>query len=161
MKIARYSRVVSVLHWIVGFVFVTNYIVSEGMPKFFDQHIAGVDVSGYWVANFHTWVGISFMGLVLLRVVFRLISHTPEPIKGGNPRLEQLATLAHYALYVLMVLVPVSGIIAWYGKIAIFGDIHVVLMNLMVTLVGLHILAAPYHHFILKDNTLNRISVFR
>jgi cytochrome b561 len=37
------------------------------------------------------------------------------------------------------------------------GDIHTFLVNVLLALVGLHVLAALYHHFIVRDKVLKRI----
>ena len=38
-------------------------------------------------------------------------------------------------------------------------DIHFYLGNILLLILGLHILGALYHHIILKDNTLRRITL--
>jgi cytochrome b561 len=85
----------------------------------------------------------------------------------------------HWSLYVLMFVVPILGWInaSWRGMpIAMFGtelpqlvatrapgwrwtgDVHALLSNyLMLTLVGLHVLAALYHYFIRRDQVLQRM----
>jgi cytochrome b561 len=161
MNVKHYSKGLSLLHWLVAIMFAASYIISDGMPKYFDQHLENIDVSGQWVANFHVYAGLAFIAVVLIRLIVRLTSQKPEPKESTDSRLNKIATGAHHLLYLLMFLVPVAGVIGWYEKITIFGDIHVLLMNLMLGLVGLHIAAAIYHQWVLKDGILSRISLLK
>lgn len=87
--------------------------------------------------------------------------------------------IAHVALYLLLVAVPIVGIILQFARgnaLPIFGlyeiaspwatdrafsnsvkEIHEVLANALVILAGLHALAALVHHWLLKDQTLERM----
>jgi cytochrome b561 len=89
------------------------------------------------------------------------------------------AHVGHWTLYVLMVAIPLSGWLmssakgfqtVWFGVLPIpdllardreLGDLlqqlHQLLNLLLVlTLVG-HVLAALWHHFVVKDDTLRRM----
>ena len=156
MKSTTYSKGSIVLHWMVALLFGANYMISDGMPRFFDQHLDGVVITN-WVANFHLYAGIAFAALVALRLAVRLFSGAPEAADTGSALGNKLAKAAHHSLYLLMILVPAAGLIAWYAGIAIFADIHVVVMNIMLGIIGLHIVATLYHQFILKDNLIARI----
>ena len=90
------------------------------------------------------------------------------------------ARAAHGLLYALMVLIPLSGWLmssakgfqtVWFGVLPIpdllsrdkeLGDllqeVHEILnAALMLTLSG-HVVAALWHHFVLKDDTLKRMT---
>jgi cytochrome b561 len=161
MNVKQYSKGLSLLHWLVALMFTASYVISDGMPRYFDQHLENIDVSGQWVANFHVYAGIAFVAVVLIRFIVRLTTQKPEQLESASPLLNKVATGTHHALYLLMFLVPIAGVIGWYEKITIFGDIHVLLMNLMLGLVGLHIAAAIYHQWVLKDGILSRISLLK
>lgn len=65
---------------------------------------------------------------------------------------------SHVALYVLLIALPVTGLLAWFGGFTQLADLHGRLLKvLMWGLIGLHVLAALYHQFILKDGLLNRM----
>ena len=67
------------------------------------------------------------------------------------------STWTHRLLYVLMAFVPLAGMAAWFGGIDQFGEIHVLLMNALLIVSGIHAAAALYHHFIMKDGLLKRM----
>jgi cytochrome b561 len=61
------------------------------------------------VIDLHKSVGLAVLGLVLLRILWRL-SHPAPPFPASYPRLERIgAHTAHVALYVLILVMPVSG----------------------------------------------------
>jgi cytochrome b561 len=91
----------------------------------------------------------------------------------------KIASLTHIVFYILFFIIPITGyfLTNLQGDIVkLFGthlpsifernsefkyfihDIHYYLGNILLFMLALHILGALYHHIILKDNTLRRIS---
>ncbi len=70
------------------------------------------------VIDTHKSTGITVLGLVLLRILWR-IGHRPPPMPDGYARRERVAAnVAHGALYLLMLALPISGWMhdsAWKG----------------------------------------------
>ena len=52
---------------------------------------------------------------------------------------------------------PITGGMAWFGGIEVMAEAHEVLTSLLLVLVGLHVVAALYHQFWLKDGLLMRM----
>ncbi|TBW49388.1 cytochrome b [Marinobacter halodurans] len=152
-----YSMPQIVLHWAIAILIVANYIVSEGMGHQLDEHLENAGFQTNWVGTFHVYVGLTVLGLVLVRLIVRRASPVPETISAGHPLLDKVQKLAHGLLYVLMLLVPVFGAMAWYLGMEFMGDVHVVAMNTMMIIALLHALAALYHHHVLKDRVLMRM----
>ena len=134
----------------------TNYIVSDGMGRSLRAVLKGEPVTGL-TPTVHVFVGLAVLALVAVRLIVRLIQGAPAAVEGGPEILRKASVAAHWALYALLFLVPVLGALAWYGRIGALGDVHVVAMNAMMALAGLHALAALYHHYILKDGVLMRM----
>lgn len=58
--------------------------------------------------HLHVSVGISIGALVVLRIIWRSLNEKPKPESGS--KLSHLAArLGHYALYGVMILMPVTG----------------------------------------------------
>jgi len=74
--------------------------------------------------------------------------------------MQTAAKLSHLAFYVVLVLMPVTGLLAFYVGDP-YGDIHELGKPLLIALIALHAFAALYHQFWLKDGTLRRIVVPR
>lgn len=102
MNPLRYTRVAITLHWLVAILIAANLML-----------VWFVD---YWpealvrpVIDTHKSIGITVLGLVLLRLLWR-IGHAPPPLPAAYPRLEKrVAPVAHAALYVIMLALPLSG----------------------------------------------------
>jgi cytochrome b561 len=59
--------------------------------------------------DLHKSIGITVLGLVLLRILWRL-SHKPPPLPQDIPLRERMAAhITHFLLYLLMIGLPLSG----------------------------------------------------
>ena len=99
---SRYTRTAIVLHWLVAMAIVVNVCL-----------IWSVDYVGEArersVIDLHKSIGITVLGLALLRMLWRY-AHRPPPLPAGYARWEQIgAHAAHLCLYALMLAMPLSG----------------------------------------------------
>lgn len=131
--------------------------------------------------SWHKWFGVTVFMLVWLRLAWRIVHPAPPPPAALSPVLKNTARAAHGVLYGLMVLIPLSGWLmssakgfqtVWFGVLPIpdllsrdkeLGDllqeVHEGLnVALMLTLSG-HVAAALWHHFVLNDDTLKRMTL--
>jgi cytochrome b561 len=82
----------------------------------------------------------------------------PPAAAAGSPALvEKAANLGHLALNALMILVPVTGLSAWFGGIAAVADGHQILKSVLLLIVGPHVAAAHWHQFWRKDRLIERM----
>ena len=127
----------------------------------------------------HKSIGITILVLVLLRLGWRLYAGAPAPVPGTPSWQDKIASLTHWALYALLLAMPISGWVVnsssgfplqWFGLVnlpAIAGrdqDVHELAENMhetlfwiLITLVVLHAAAAFYHHLFQRDATLARM----
>jgi cytochrome b561 len=92
---------------------------------------------------------------------------------------ERAGVWTHYALYLLLVATPIAGICVRFASgeaLPVFGlfdiaspwlrdraflrtvkEVHQVLANGLLILAGLHMAAALFHHWVLRDGTLRRM----
>ena len=126
----------------------------------------------------HFMLGLSVFALVWVRLGLRMLFPAP-PIQPEPAAWVHLAAkLGHLALYGLMIAMPIAGwlILSAEGKpIPFFGlelpaliapdkalaknieEIHETVGELGYLLIGVHAVAALFHHHVLKDNTLRRM----
>ena len=98
----RYTKCAVVLHWLVAI----GILLNLGIGLRFDYT---PEDSIRAAINFHKSVGITVLGFVLLRVLWRL-THVPPAIPTTYQVWERkLSHLVHGLLYGLIVLVPFSG----------------------------------------------------
>jgi cytochrome b561 len=127
----------------------------------------------------HKSFGVIVFSLAVIRAAVRLTRGAP-PLEPNVPRWQRLAAYTtHYALYLLIFLVPITGWIAtsaccapvnlfwtipvtlpvgWnedFSK-AVFR-LHYAFVYTLVGIVGLHVAGALQHHFIRRDRTLLRM----
>jgi cytochrome b561 len=67
------------------------------------------------------------------------------------------AKWGHRLIYILMVLVPLGGAVAWYGGVRDVGDMHALLGNLLMLVVAGHVLVAIVHEAVTRDGTMRRM----
>ena len=106
-------------------------------------------------------------------------SHKPPDLPPDIGEFDRRISLAaHHLLYVLMVLIPIFGIVAfvWHGRAFDYGvvqldfgvasnrevfhsaqEVHQLLAYCLFGLAALHAAAALYHHFIRRDGVLLRM----
>jgi cytochrome b561 len=166
----RYGVVTQLLHWLTVALVGTAYFVSPGGSE---QRVysAAFDTA----RQTHETIGILLFGLVLLRILWRLLEPTPEPPPMA-PWMKLSASAAHLALYALLLAIPLTAIAgAWLENhpLTIFGIgnigpmlspvpglgqsvayIHTILGNVIIWLAGFHAAAALFHHYFLRDNIL-------
>ncbi|RYY99642.1 MAG: cytochrome b [Comamonadaceae bacterium] len=100
--IHRYTRTAIVLHWAIALLIVLNVGLVLSIELFPEDWVRPV-------IDTHKSAGITVLGLVLLRILWR-VGHRPPALPDGYPRWERIgAHLAHVALYGLILLLPLSG----------------------------------------------------
>lgn len=109
--VARYSGVALTLHWLVAALVLTNFVMIWFVDRYPDAWVRPV-------IDMHKSLGITVLGLVLMRLLWRA-SHRPPALPKAYSRTERLAAHgAHALLYALILLLPLSGWIhnsAWKG----------------------------------------------
>ena len=168
----RYSAPAIGLHWLMLILLVAVYACME-LSGFFPK---GSDNQAL-LKSWHYMLGLSVFALVWIRLAVKLTNRAPamEPAPLWQKR---LARLVQITLYVLMVGMPLLGWFLLSAKgqvIPFFGlqlpalmaenkdaaswikEIHETGATVGYFLVGLHALAALYHHYILRDKTLRRM----
>jgi len=137
---------------------------------------------GRWVRRGET--GIAILALLVARLTWRSVDSSPPPeaTEFGawmGKWLDPVAQIAHYALYALLVAVPVAGIVLQFARgdaLPLFGiaeisspwledrafahnvkEVHEILAHALVVLAAFHAAAALIHHCIFRDRTLVRM----
>jgi cytochrome b561 len=81
----------------------------------------------------------------------------PPPPQDEHPALRFIAGATHVLFYVLLLAMPVSGAVAWFGGLKLPAEAHSLAATLLIALVLLHVAAALAHRFWFKSGVAERI----
>ena len=108
--VQRYNTTAMVLPWLVAAMILVNIVAGLIAQS------RGKDPSAQGIIDIHKSIGLTILGLVVLRLLWSW-ARTPPPMPRSYAPWEQTAAhAAHWALYALMFLLPLTGYIhdsAW------------------------------------------------
>lgn len=145
-----YSLIQIVLHWLVVILIIAAFLLSDQMG---DYEKLPVDAA----LPLHGKIGLTVFFLMLLRVALRLFRGAPPPPEADPAWQRTAASVTHWALYVLAIIVPWSGGFAFYLRSETAAEAHEVLKTLLLIVAVAHTVAALYHHFVIKDGLMARM----
>ena len=171
--IDRFGFVARAFHWLILLLLIGSFALAWSMV---DMSFSPRKLQLY---SWHKWVGVTIFLLVILRLLWRLVNPTPET-PAGTPGWQRVAAgCSHFLLYFVLIAMPITGWImssamsipvVYLGLFLIPGpfagneqvgdimlEVHGWLSIALLVLVGLHVLAALYHHVILRDDVLRRM----
>lgn len=169
----RYQPLSIALHWLTLVLMVAVYAaieLHESLPR-------GNPLRGT-AEDWHVYLGLTLLPIVLYRLFVILRSDIPA-ITPPPPPWQMLVTkLMKIYLYVLLIGAPLAGWLllsaegqdiklifiplppiapASEGLAEFAGEAHELLGESGYVFITLHALAALYHHYMVKDNTLRRM----
>ena len=107
MEQQRYTRIAIWLHWLVALGIIANVALAWVWPLG-DAHPAIGDYVRPMI-NTHKSIGITVLGLAILRLLWRL-GHRPPPFPVAyKPWEAALAHIVHWGLYFVIFAMPVTG----------------------------------------------------
>lgn len=152
-----YSRVQIILHWVAAALIVLQFVLHEGISDAYDV----ATQTGVYAFSAPVIGHIAGGALILLLACWRLILRndrgTPPPPAGEPEMFRKAGHFAHMALYALIIGLPVTGALAWGGRMEAAGEAHEVMKNLLILLVLAHIGAVVVHQRIWKTGLLKRM----
>ncbi len=145
------------LHWLVAVLIVPQFVMHDAMKDAWRALSRGQEFTQSWTIQLHVIVGVAILALVIWRLILRFMRGAPLPPAEEAASLKLIGKLAHWLLYAVLAALIVSGGAAWFGGIKTSADVHEVLTSALLVLVGLHVLGALYHQFVLKNNLIGRM----
>lgn len=153
---AGYSRLQIALHWLVFALIAQQYIFKDAMSAAWDRVTDGQNAGFDPLVLAHVAGGALILIFALWRLTLRARRGVPPQVEAGTFQ-GIVAKLTHAGLYALMILMPVSGSVAWFGGVEAAARGHNVMKIILLALVALHVVGALYHKFSLHDGTLARM----
>lgn len=170
----RYDSVAILFHWLIAILIIINIGLAWSLDSF-DHHSPEHER----LLTIHKSIGATVLVLAVLRLIWRW-AHPAPPLPDTLPPWQRLAArLTHWALYALLFVMPLTGLIdaggfsepvhyfflfdlppliahnepLGHGAFAIHKAGAVALYALLLVHAG----AALHHHYVRKDDTLRRI----
>lgn len=174
-----YGSLAKIFHWLTALLILSAIplgLVAENMAFATSEELA----AKAWVFSLHKTVGVTAFIVALLRIGWAFMQPKPMPLHPKR-RLETFAAeTVHWALYISLVLVPLSGWlhhaaaegfapILWpFGQSLPFvpkspdladllGAFHWLFSKVLIASILLHIAGALKHVIIDRDHTLRRM----
>ena len=169
---AGYGIVAKILHWLIFGLLAAQYAIGSIMP-----HIGRKTVDEGWV-SWHFSVGAAILFFIVIRLVWKLL-HPVAQASTLTPLEQKLSALTHWALYLLVLAMTLLGWAAtnsrgWdvvlFGVVTLpsvaakgaawgheCGDIHNILVYVLLAFIALHVAGALYHRFIKRDQVVDRM----
>lgn len=166
----RYGAVAQAFHWVTALLVLVAFLYGPGGSE--DRvYAAARDFD----RQLHETLGLCVLGLVALRLLWRMLDTRPQPVQGAR-WMSLAAKGVQAALYVLLFAVPLTAIggawleghpltllaglkipspvAALHDTGAVIAEVHTWLGDAILWLAGLHAAAALFHHFLLRDGVL-------
>ena len=167
-----YGAVAKILHWTIFALLAVQYAIGSIMP-----HIGRRTLDEGWVA-WHFSVGAAILFFIIVRLIWRLMHPVPQ-LQTLAPWEKLLSGVTHWALYILVLSMTILGWAAtnargWgvklFGIITLpsiapagskwgheCGDIHNVLVYVLLGVIAFHVAAALYHYYVKHDQVVARM----
>jgi cytochrome b561 len=168
-----YGSLSIAFHWVIVIQLIAVYACIN-LTDLFPKNSVPRSALLMW----HFMMGLSVLVIAMLRVLNRLTGPVPVPL-ADTPRWQNvLAGVTHFALYGLLISMPLLGwltLSAAGTPVPFFGltlpplmgadaslahqfkEIHETLGTAGYYLIGLHVCAGLFHHYVKRDGTLRRM----
>ncbi len=164
----RYSRSMIVIHWLTALLVLGAWLTAEGGREVIQNPPV-----------LHFAMGLAVLALVVPRLILRLFGSAPDT-SAQRGWLATAAKVGHGVFYLLLIALPISG---WYaasrmgvhvsffgvelpaltapiqGRPGLIAELHENAGTFILVLAGLHALMAIWHKVILRDGTIQRMSL--
>ena len=170
---AGYGTPARFLHWASALAVVSAFALGQLGEEFGKTNEAALVFA-------HIQAGFAVLAMLAIRLIWRHLDPPPAAIPAPLGRWSaRAATLGHWALYALLLAVPLAGLATLFARgqpLNVAGliefaspwlrdrafarttkEIHEILSNALMALAALHALAALAHHYVWKDATLRRM----
>lgn len=172
----RYGSVAIALHWVMVLLIVAllvSGLYMVGLPE------VGFDTRKITLTLYHKELGVLALALAALRFAWRIGNPLPS-LAEALPQWQKVAArFVHLAFYGLMFALPITGLlmssaggfpVPFFGLFdlpdliahsdrlfQVFIQVHKWLGFGLIAFLSVHVGAALWHHFVIKDATLKKM----
>ena len=170
--LTRYGAVAQLFHWAIVALVITQFVLAQWV-----EGLSPIRKIGPLAT--HKSIGITILGLALLRLAWRFVNPVP-PLPAGAPRWQDRAAhVSHFLLYALLFVTPLLGwfmssarafSVSWFGLVTLpdfiapnratyemLHEAHEIMAYSLATIAIVHAAAALKHHFLDRNDVLRRM----
>jgi len=156
-KAKGYTAAQIALHWVSAIIVIAAFFSHDAM-----QAAAKALRDGTWAGYdttqlVHIIGGVAVFFLALWRLAILTRRGAPEAVEDEPMVLRAIAVLVKFMLYAIMILMPISGVLNWFGGVALARQVHLLLEPAVPLTILLHFVGALYQQFWLKSGVLTRM----
>ena len=174
-NVTRYSAIVRAMHWLTVLAIVAAYLLAD-----LGDDEGGKGSSPSLIRQGHYLAGLAVLVLLIPRILARLATTAPPIVPAPKAIVTVAARTVHLALYAFLLVQPILGIlqvnyagdvvslpwVGWSLRALVgpdhaasrsMGELHETLGEIFYWVIGAHIAASLWHHFLRRDNTLRRM----
>ncbi len=154
-----YTGVQIALHWIVAVLIGFQIVAHDGMEAAWQAAVRGGVVSGLdtTMAYTHIAAGVAIWLFAAWRLVLRVRYGVPPLPENEPPALKLVAHGIHLILYLVLLLMPISGAVAWFGGAEGAAEAHELMKFVLLPAVLIHVAGALFQHYWIKSDVLRRM----
>ena len=170
----EYGTISKIFHWTVLLIVIALLVIaskSTDLPRGQEK---------LELILLHASFGLLLLFVLSARLIWRWQNINPAKMPHIPVWQHVISRAVHYGLYIMLFVQVFNGMarfatagfkVPFFGLFEvglpmdkdeamneIIGDLHGIFPIVILVLLGIHILAALYHHFWLKDNTLRRMT---
>ena len=158
-QVHGYSAAQIALHWAVVVLVAFQYLGHVGIETVWNAYLLDKPspTNATVLAYMHIGAGVVILLLALARIYLRVTRGAPPPPPDEPKVLKLLAESVHALIYVLLIALPISGLVAWTSGITAVGTAHVLMKTALLAAIVLHITGALFQHFVMRSDVLMRM----
>ncbi len=172
LESTRYPALVRWVHWSSVLLVLLAYVTSE----------AAEDLQSGGIGQWHVLAGLLLLVLFIPRLLGYVLRRRGVPLPGpeSGPAARIAAATVHIALLLFLVVEPLLGILTLWteghampvpftswavppliamgaGAGELLEELHETVGNIFYAVIGVHVLASLWHHFVRRDDVLRRM----
>jgi len=156
-----YSNLQIVLHWTIAALIIFQLLVNKDMQAAFNDRLEGRPTEEFGAAVLHIAVGSTILLLAIVRLFIRRTRGVPAAHPDNPALVNWLGQATHFLLYGFLFLMPVTGLVAWFGGVELSAELHELGRLVLIPAIGLHALGGLAEHFVFRNDSLRRMLTFK
>ena len=153
----KYTNLQIWLHWIIFVLIIFQYVLHEPIAGAFELRLQGKEFDQSALIPLHIAFGVLIFFLVATRLWVRKTQGVPAYPKEDAVLMKFASKSVHWSFYGILILLPITGMAAWFQLSEGAGKAHEALRAILILLIFLHVCASLFHYIAFKSNLFKRM----